>query len=158
MPLIELSTEIRAPAARCFDLARSVDFHVVTATATQERVVAGRSSGLMELHDVVTWRAKHFGVTQELAVRISEFDRPRWFQDVMVRGAFATMQHDHFFDERDGVTTMRDAFAFTAPLGPLGRVAEILLLKRHMRRFLATRAAILRDAAEGETYRSYVLG
>lgn len=156
MPVIRLSTAIRAPASRCFDLARSVEFHVVTATETEERAVAGRTTGLLEDGDVVTWRAKHFGLRQRMTVRMSGFDRPRWFQDAMVKGAFRRMIHDHHFDEVDCVTTMLDAFDFTSPLGPLGRVVDALVLERHMRAFLTVRAAILREAAEGDGRRPYV--
>jgi hypothetical protein len=43
----DLATRIRAPIERCFDLARSVDFHVRTAEHTREHVVAGRERGLL---------------------------------------------------------------------------------------------------------------
>ncbi len=49
MPLIELSTGIRAPIERVFDLARSIDAHVASTGQTRERAVAGRTSGLIEL-------------------------------------------------------------------------------------------------------------
>jgi hypothetical protein len=82
MPMIELRTSINAPIERCFDLARSIDFHVVTTGKTQERAVGGRMSGLIGLDETVTWRAKHFGVWQKLTVKVTAFDRPRHFQDV----------------------------------------------------------------------------
>jgi len=59
----------------------------------------------------VTWRAKHFGVRQRLTSEITAMDRPSYFQDTMIDGAFSFMQHDHFFrpllpDE----TEMKDVF------------------------------------------------
>src|SRR5262245_11558978 len=119
MPVIRLSTTIRAPAARCFDLARSIDFHVVTATASEERAIGGRTSGLIALGEEVTWSARHFGVRQRMTVRLTGFDEPRWFQDAMVRGPFQRMTHDHHFDfdEVASVTTMRDTFDYASPLG-----------------------------------------
>jgi len=65
MARIELSLYVAAPADRCFDLARSVDAHLRSTAATGERAVGGRTTGLLELGEEVTWRARHFGVHQE---------------------------------------------------------------------------------------------
>jgi len=99
MKEIRLSTLIYAPRERVFDLARCIDAHQVSATGTQERAVAGITSGLIDLNDEVTWEARHFGLTQRLTVRVTELVRPIHFQDVMVAGAFKTMVHDHDFLE-----------------------------------------------------------
>jgi ligand-binding SRPBCC domain-containing protein len=156
VPLIELSTEIRAPRERCFDLARSIDFHVVTATGTQEQAIGGRLSGLIEAGETVTWRARHFGVWHRLTSLMKVVERPGHFRDVMTEGSFASLEHDHYFSEADGVTTMVDWFNFAAPLGPLGRLAELVFLERYMRRFLEERARILKSAAESEEWRRYL--
>ena len=89
MAKIEISLHVAAPAARCFDLARSVDAHVRSTAATGERAVGGKTSGLLALGDEVTWRARLFGVWQELTSEITAFERPVHFRDSMVRGAFA---------------------------------------------------------------------
>jgi len=38
-------TEVRAPVDRCFDLARDIDLHRRSMDASQERAVAGVTSG-----------------------------------------------------------------------------------------------------------------
>jgi len=119
---IELRTFIAAPPERVFDLSRSIDLHRQSMAGSREEAVAGRTSGLIGLGETVTWRARHFGVRQRLTVRISGYERPRWFRDELVRGAFATMTHDHYFDAADGGTEMHDVFRFSAPAGPLGRL------------------------------------
>ncbi len=139
---------IDAPIERCFDLARSVDAHVASTSETGERVVAGRTHGLLELGDEVTWEATHFGVRQRLSSKMVAFDRPRHFRDSMIRGAFARFDHDHTFEEIDGKTRMIDDFDFTAPLGILGGLADAIFLKRYMTRFLVARARELKRAAE----------
>jgi ligand-binding SRPBCC domain-containing protein len=151
MPVIELATFIRAAPERVFDLSRDVDAHVASAQGTGERAVAGKTSGLLELGDEVTWEAVHFGVRQRLTSRITRFDRPRSFRDSMVRGAFARFDHDHVFEPVDGGTLARDVFDFTSPLGLLGRLADGMVLERHMRRFLGERMRILKELAERET-------
>jgi ligand-binding SRPBCC domain-containing protein len=156
--VVEIESElfIAAPRERVFDLARSIDLHQRTLEHTSERAVGGRTSGLIELGETVTWRARHLGVTQHLTSRITGFDRPGWFRDAMVRGAFAWMVHDHWFDEAEGGTVLRDRFRFAAPLGPLGRIAEALVLRRYMTRFLAARNAALKRIAESDEWRAYL--
>ena len=156
MPVIELETRINAPVERCFDLARSIDFHVVAAGRTREVAVGGRTSGCIELGETVTWRAKHFGVWQMLTVQVTAFDFPCSFQDSMTKGAFTSMTHDHHFEAKDGSTVMSDKFMYRSPFGPLGVLADWLFLKRYMYRFLAKRAYLLRLTAESDEWRLYV--
>ncbi len=112
--------------------------------------------GLLSLGDQVTWRGRHFLVTQELTSRITQFDRPLHFQDVMVRGAFSSLVHDHSFIATDAGTRMVDLVVYRAPLGPLGRIAEIVFLSAYLRRFLVERGQCLKGIAEGEAWRQFL--
>ena len=148
MPVIVLRTRVAAPPARCFDLGRDVDLHRRSTAASRERAVAGVTSGLLGAGDEVTWEARHFGVWQRLTSRITEFDPPKRFVDEMVRGAFARFRHEHQFLSVPEGTDMVDIFDYTAPLGPLGRLADGLFLMRYMTRLLRERNAYLKRAAE----------
>ena len=153
MPRIEHTVLIAAPMDRVFDLARSVDAHAAGESARGERVVAGRSSGLLELGETVTWEARHLGIKQRLESRMVTLDRPHVFRDSMVRGAFARFDHDHFFERApDGGTVMRDVFDYSSPLGPLGRLADWLFLEAYMTRFIVERAEHLKALAEGDDW------
>ncbi len=156
MPVIELSTAIRAPKERVFDLARSIDAHQDSTGATDERAVAGVTRGLIGLGDEVTWEARHFGVRQRLTVRVTAFDRPKHFQDVMIFGAFKRMIHDHEFAEHGAETLMRDRFDFNSPLGILGTMADWLFLESYMRRFLVRRNEVLKQLAESAEWGRYL--
>ncbi|MEM9415261.1 MAG: SRPBCC family protein [Planctomycetota bacterium] len=156
MPTIRIQTEIAAPLERVFDLARSIDAHVDSAGGTGERAVAGRTAGLIGLGETVTWEARHLGARQRLTVKVTRFDRPHLFEDTMVRGVFREMRHTHRFAEADGGTLMTDEFVFTAPLGPLGWLAERLFLTRYMRRFLSERNRVLKELAESDHWRLYL--
>lgn len=138
---------MHAPVERCFDAARDLDLHLKSMAHTNERAVAGRTSGLIELGEEVTWRARHFGITQHFTSKITAFDRPRYFQDTMQRGAFQSFVHDHFFACENGITTMTDVLTFSAPLGPLGRIAETLVLRRYLERLLTSRATVISEWA-----------
>ncbi|MEM1180955.1 MAG: SRPBCC family protein [Acidobacteriota bacterium] len=151
MPKLTLDTYIRAPQRRCFDLARDVGVHCQTAVSTEERVLPpGVTEGRLELGDTVIFEARHLGVRQRLEARITRMDAPRSFTDEMVRGVFKSLIHVHLFLPTDGgrATTMRDELAWVSPLGPLGRIADALLVTRHLRNFLRTRALGLKAIAE----------
>jgi ligand-binding SRPBCC domain-containing protein len=148
MPTIDLETYIEAPIERCFDLALSVDLHQHSVAHTQERAVAGTTSGVMRLGDTVTWEAVHFGIKQHLTTKITAYDRPYRFTDEMLRGAFHQLRHLHEFAPRSSGTLMVDHFSFRAPLGMLGSIAEHLFLTRYMRGLLVTRNQYVKQAAE----------
>ena len=60
MPIIRLETSINADQQAVFDLARSIDLHQISTAHTNERAVAGKTSGLLELNESVTWEARHW--------------------------------------------------------------------------------------------------
>lgn len=148
MPRIELTTEIRAPIDRCFDLGRSIDLHVATAEASGEQAVAGVTSGLIGLGEQVTWRARHFGVAWHMTSLITAAVRPVSFQDRMIQGPFAVFEHDHVFEEAGELTRMTDDLRFEAPAGPIGRIVSARLILPHLTRFLIERNAVLKRVAE----------
>lgn len=156
MPLITIETWIAAPIERVFDLARSIDAHMLSTDGTEERAIAGRTSGLIECGESVTWEARHFGIKQQMTVKIVSMQRPIFFADEMVRGAFASMSHAHRFAEKSGGTLMSDEFHFTAPMGILGRIAERLFLTRYMRNFLIKRSVCLKQLAESDEGKKFL--
>ncbi len=160
-PMVTLEERIlvTAPAARCFDLARSVEVHLAGNVHSGEAAVAmaGITSGLIGLGQRVTWRAKHFGVWQKLTSEITAMDRPAYFQDAMIRGAFRFMTHDHYFRlVTPAQTEMKDVFCFEAPLPILGRLAEMAFLRRYMQSLLQERNAVLKRIAESSEWRRYL--
>lgn len=153
MATIYLTTHIQAPTERCFDLSLNVDLHRNSMAGTKERAIAGVTSGMMGLGDVVTWEAVHFGIKQHLTSKITEFERPTHFVDEMLKGIFKEIRHIHEFTlQTDGSTLMRDIFIFQAPFGVLGALAEKLFLIRYMRTLLMRRNQYLKQLAEEGTH------
>ena len=146
VPHIELETFIAASPECCFDLSLDVEVHLASADATHERVVAGRVSGTMQLGERVTWEAHHLGRRRLLETEITAYDRPRHFRDEQVRGPFRHFTHDHFFDNVEPGTAMRDVLQFTAY-----PVVDALLLAPYLRRFLVRRNATIKRLAERPT-------
>jgi ligand-binding SRPBCC domain-containing protein len=148
MAIIELTTIINAPVQICFDLARSIDLHKLSTEGTKEEAVAGVTSGLIGLNEEVTWEATHFGVRQRLSSRITAFDSPNHFRDEMIKGVFKMIKHDHYFNDFQGVTYMKDIFVYEAPLGILGKCADNLFLKTYLENLLIKRNSIIKHTAE----------
>jgi ligand-binding SRPBCC domain-containing protein len=136
------------PGEVCFDLSVDVDVHQRSVAVTGERAVAGVKSGRMNLGDEVTWEARHLGRTRRLTSRITEYERPHRFVDEMVAGAFKSFRHEHSFKAVQGGTQMIDVFEYQSPLGPLGRRADLVLLRRYMRSLLTMRNRHIKEAAE----------
>jgi ligand-binding SRPBCC domain-containing protein len=146
--VIELSTHINAPIEQCFDLSRSIDLHMESTKQTGEQAIAGRTNGLIELGETVTWRARHFGIWQNLTSKITEFKSPDYFTDEMVSGTFKSFRHEHLFFAVNNQTVMKDIFMFESSCGWLGKLANFLFLGRYMEKLLTERNKVIKNAAE----------
>jgi ligand-binding SRPBCC domain-containing protein len=145
---IRVETLIQAPIERCFDLARSIEAHVESTSKTEERVVAGKTEGLFELGDSVTWEGRHFGLRLRQGSTITRSEPPHVFVDEGVSGPLKGFRHVHQFVAEGGGTLMVDTFKYDLPMGWLGRIADGLAVERHLRRLLTDRAAYLKAKAE----------
>ena len=167
MPSITVETRIAAPRERVFDLSRDAAAHAESSAFTGERIVEpGRTSGLLELGDLLTFEGRHLGLRQRVTVRITEMDPPRRYVDECVRGVLRELHHVHEFLE-DGAphprfadplpaggergvagTIMRDTITWRSPLGILGRAADALFVAPHMRWFVTEKQGRLKRMAE----------
>jgi ligand-binding SRPBCC domain-containing protein len=148
MPVITLHTIIQASPETCFNLSRSVDLHLKSTAETGEQAVAGKTSGLMELNDTVTWRARHLGVKQDLTSKITEYEFPVRFVSEMQKGAFKKLHHQHIFIREGDRTRMTDVFYFEAPFGWIGKLVCNLFLTNYMKGFLERRNDLIKREAE----------
>lgn len=153
MPRIELQTEIKADRKIVFDLSRSIDLHKISTEQTNENAIAGKTSGLIELNESVTWKARHFGIYQKLTSKITEFYSPNYFTDEMISGAFRSFKHEHHFKEYNQGTLMIDIFDYKSPLGFLGKLADTLFLENYMRDLLYHRNQIVKEFAESDKWK-----
>lgn len=149
MRSLRLETVIAAPIGDCFDLSLSVDAHIASMSASGERVIRGVTSGVMTLGDAVTWRARHFGIAFRMTSAITEYEYPVRFVDEQQRGPFRRWWHEHTFTAvANGETQMTDVVEFRSPLGPLGSIADRLVLDEYLRHLLRQRNAWLKATLE----------
>ncbi|XEC96525.1 cell division protein [Paenibacillus tarimensis] len=150
MVKVETQIIINAPIDLCFDLARDIGVHTQTVWKhTKEIAIDGIKHGPISKGETVTFQATHFLVRQKLTSKITEFARPYYFVDEMMKGAFKSLRHEHIFENMNGKTIMKDILIFEAPYGMIGRLVERLVLKHYMKRFLDYRNSNIKHIAEG---------
>ncbi|GAB2938047.1 hypothetical protein GCM10027047_38140 [Rhodococcus aerolatus] len=128
--------------------------------AGHEAEVVGRRGGLLVPGDEVVFRLAVLGAPVEVAVRLTRSDLREQVSTLLraprlVAGGGAALDHRTALVGAGGGTSVRDDVTWTAPWGPLGRLADLLVLRRVGRGVLAARhravtsAARLLAAAEG---------
>lgn len=148
MPTIILKTLINAPIGHCFDLSRNIDLHLQSMKSSKEIAIAGKTSGLINLHESVTWRAIHFGMLFKMTTRISKLEYPTFFIDEMITGPFKKLHHQHRFKITGLQTEMTDIFEFQAPFWIFGQLAEKIFLKNYMLKLIKKRNKAIKCQAE----------
>ena len=153
MPVIHLTTFIKAPRQRVFDLSRSITMHAVSMKHTNEKAIKGVISGLINLNETVTWQAKLLFKQRVMEVRITEMKPFENFTDEIVKGDFKSMKHEHHFKEIENGTIMIDLFSFKTPYGWWGKVANFIFLKQYLQKLLETRNAAIKLYAESNQWK-----
>jgi len=148
MTTINLTTKIKASKQTVFDASRNIDIHQQSASKTSEKAIAGITSGLINLNETVTWRGKHFGFYLTHKSRITAMTFNDYFVDEMEKGKFKTFRHEHFFEEQNGFTIMKDKLQYETPFGLFGELFDILFLEKHMTQFLLERNKTLKEVSE----------
>lgn len=154
MPVINLETFILAKPQLVFDLSRSIDLHQTSMDHTNEKAIAGTTTGLINEGETVTWTAKHFFKTRMLKVHITQMKPYEFFEDEMLEGDFKSMKHRHIFKATDNGTLMRDKFSFEAPYGFIGKFFNYIFLTAYMKALLMQRNRVIKEFAETEKWKT----
>ncbi|MFZ0596963.1 MAG: SRPBCC family protein [Flavobacterium sp.] len=148
MTTINLTTKIKASQKIVFDASRNIDIHQQSASESNEVAIAGVTSGLINLNETVTWRGKHFGFYLTHKSRITAMNFNNYFVDEMEEGKFKFFKHEHFFEEENGVTIMKDKMQYETPAGIFGKWFDVLFLENHLTHFLLERNKTLKKVCE----------
>jgi ligand-binding SRPBCC domain-containing protein len=148
--ILEREQRVEIPIERAFEFygdARNLERitppwlgFVVTTPAPIEMGPGTLIEYQLRLHRVpVRWRT-----------RIEAWEPPRRFVDAQVKGPYTLWEHTHTFEEDgSGATIIRDRVRYSIPFGPLGMLAERLLVRRDLRRiFDYRREAVAREMAQ----------
>ncbi|MEO8819727.1 MAG: SRPBCC family protein [Ginsengibacter sp.] len=153
MPSIFLETKINSSIEICFDLSLSIDLHEISTAQSKEKAIGGKTSGLINYGETVTWQAIHFGIKQKLTSKITQFQRPFYFRDEQLKGAFKYFIHDHHFEQHLESVVMKDRFEFQSPYGIAGRLFNKIILTNYMTKLLTERNLVIKNYAETEKWK-----
>lgn len=152
MTQIKTLTTIKAPIEIVFNNCRNIDIHQYSASKTNEKAIAGKTSGLIDKGETVTWEGKHFGIYIQHESIISEMNFPNYFVDEQLKGQFKSFKHQHFFTQKENQTIMTDILDYETPFGFIGKLFDKLLLVNHLTNFIIYRNAILKELSENHQH------
>ena len=96
---------------------------------------------------LIEYRLRLHRVPVRWRTRIAAWEPPRRFVDVQTKGPYSLWEHTHTFEEDGpGATIIEDRVRYSIPFGPLGELADRLLVQRDLRQIFDYR----RDAVARE--------
>ena len=101
--------------------------------------IAMRSGALID------YRIKLFGLPMTWRTLIESYEPGERFVDVQLKGPYRLWRHTHTFRDVPGGTEIRDHVEYALPLGPLGRIAHALMVKRTLGRIFDHRERVMAD-------------
>ena len=133
--VLERTQRVELPIERIFEFygdARNLEtltppwmgFHVITPEPIEMRPGA-----------IIDYRVNVHGLPLRWRTRIEAWEPPTRFVDVQLRGPYSRWEHTHTFqpDGADAVL-IGDRVRYVLPLGPLGEIAHVALVKRDLKR------------------------
>lgn len=84
---------------------------------------------------LIEYRLKLHGIPVKWRTRIEAWEPPTRFADEQLRGPYRLWHHTHSFEpDGSGAVVMTDIVRYSLPLGPLGRIAHALFVRRDLER------------------------
>jgi ligand-binding SRPBCC domain-containing protein len=148
-PILEHEQRVQLPIERAFDFygdARNLE-RITPPWLGFEVTTPGPIE--MEVGTLIEYKLRLHRVPVRWRTRIEVWEPPRRFVDVQVKGPYSLWEHTHTFEE-DGpeATIIRDRVRYSIPFGPLGEVADRLLVRRDLAQiFDYRRDAVARELA-----------
>jgi hypothetical protein len=88
----------------------------------------------------IAYRLRVRGIPLHWLTEIEQWQAPVLLVDVQKKGPYKLWRHTHRFQEAEGGTRMFDVVEYALPLGPFGRLAHALQVRRDIERIFDYRA------------------
>jgi ligand-binding SRPBCC domain-containing protein len=147
--LLERSQRIEVPIERAFALyGDALNLEPMTPPWLHFEVTTPRRI-TMQAGTLLDYRLRLHGVPIRWRTRIETWEPPHGFVDTQLRGPYSLWEHTHAFEaDGDGATVIHDRIRYAIPFGPIGMLANVLFVRRDLRRIFDYRAeAVERLAA-----------
>jgi hypothetical protein len=138
---LDREQRLHAPPEQVFPFfADALNLERITPPWLRFRVITPRPIE-MRAGVLIEYRLRLHGVPLRWLTRIEAWEPPHRFVDRQLRGPYRSWWHEHTFAaDGAGGTVMRDLVRYSLPLGPLGGAADVLLVRRDLRRIFDHRA------------------
>jgi ligand-binding SRPBCC domain-containing protein len=90
---------------------------------------------------LIEYRLRVHGIPLHWISRIEEWEHGRRFVDRQVKGPYKLWHHTHDFEEMPGGTKVSDSVRYELPLGTLGELGGLPLVRRDLARIFDYRRA-----------------
>lgn len=80
----------------------------------------------------IDYTIRVLGIRTHWRSLIAEYDPPRGFRDVQLIGPYRLWDHRHRFQAERGGTVVEDEVEYQVAVGPLGRLAHALFVRRQL--------------------------
>ena len=94
---------------------------------------------------------KWLGLPMKWRSLITTYDPPRSFSDEQLIGPYKTWNHEHSFEETGRGVVVGDHLTYSLPMGPLGAIAQSVMVKRQLLSVFRYRQTALAKIFPGAT-------
>jgi len=143
--LLERSQRIEVPVERAFAFyGDALNLEPMTPPWLHFEVTTpGRIT--MQAGTLLDYRLRLHGVPIRWQTSIEIWEPPHRFVDTQLKGPYAFWEHTHTFEpDGEDATISNDRVRYAIPYGPVGALAQVLFVRRDLRRIFDYRA----EAAE----------
>jgi ligand-binding SRPBCC domain-containing protein len=113
------------------------------------RVIQPAEISRVGAHAIV--ETKVFGpITVRWIAEHTDYDPPRIFEDVQVKGPFRSWRHRHIIEPHANGAILRDEIDYEPPLGFLGRALAPVLIRPRLEKLFNHRHEVTRQWSEGK--------
>jgi ligand-binding SRPBCC domain-containing protein len=93
------------------------------------------------------------GRQRVLVTRIESLDMPLMFASTLVKGSFKSLRHEHHFKSIQNGSLVIDLLEYEPAFGALGRLADKMLIRPFLRKYLEAKNRVIKQYAEGEKWK-----
>jgi ligand-binding SRPBCC domain-containing protein len=146
MYVLEREQQVPRPRAEVFPFfADASNLERITPPALRFRILSPTPIE-MRAGAIIDYQLRLAGVPFRWRTVIETWEPPHRFVDIQERGPYRLWRHTHTFDESpDGGTLMRDRVEYELPLGPLGKLAHAIAVKRQLAGIFAFRNRVVAE-------------
>lgn len=94
---------------------------------------------------LIDYTVRVLGFRTRWTTLITDYEPPRRFVDVQLKGPYAYWHHTHRFQEENGGTRILDDVRYLMPVGLAGKLVHALFVGRQLNRIFDYRTGVIED-------------